>query len=264
MFQSSTAKRLFVTLALAMAALTMLGCAAPLAQAAEANNTNTTIESEEISEPYAAYGAGGYAANGVNGANGGYGASGLADESAEGVGYRGGSGAQGAYGDSCDPAYSAAGTIPSETLGEADLALTLSGYGSEGALDDPALTVADMLTYALQDEYLARAEYALILSDFGSVRPFTNIIRAEETHIDALLPLFEAYGVAAPTDEGSSRAVAVSSLTAAYQAGVGAEVTNIAMYETFLAEDLPSDVRAVFESLMHASENHQRAFQNRL
>ena len=261
MFQSSTVKRLVVTLALALAALTMLGCAAPLAQATAANNTDTTIASAEIAEPYCAYGADG---RGTAGVNGGYGAFGLADESAESVGYRGGSGAQGAYGDSCNPAYSAANTAPSETLGEADLALTLSGYGSEGALDDASLTVADMLTYALQDEYLARAEYALILSDFGSVRPFSNIIRAEDTHIDALLPLFEAYGVAAPADEGASRAATVSSLTAAYQAGVNAEVNNIAMYETFLAEDLPDDVRTVFESLMHASENHQRAFQNRL
>lgn len=261
MLKTSKSKKWIVTLALAMAALTMLGCAAPLAQATAANNTDTTIESAEIAEPYGAYGAGG---RGTAGVNGGYGAFGITDESAEDVGYRGDNGAQGAYGDSCDPVYSAAGTIPSATLGEADLALTLSGYGSEGALDDASLTVADMLTYALQDEYLARAEYELILSDFGSVRPFTNIIRAEETHIDALLPLFEAYGITAPADEGSSHAAAVSSLTAAYQAGVNAEVNNIAMYETFLAEDLPDDVRTVFESLMHASENHLRAFQNRL
>ncbi|MPN44592.1 hypothetical protein SDC9_192157 [bioreactor metagenome] len=36
------------------------------------------------------------------------------------------------------------------------------------------------------------------------------------------------------------------------------------MYEQFLEQDLPADVRVVFESLMHASENHLRAFQNRL
>ena len=62
----------------------------------------------------------------------------------------------------------------------------------------------------------------------------------------------------------ASRAVAVGSLTEAYQAGVNAEVNNIAMYETFLAQELPDNVRAVFESLMRASENHLRAFQNRL
>ena len=126
------------------------------------------------------------------------------------------------------------------------------------------MTLADMLSYAIQDEYLARAEYDWITTTFGSARPFSNIMRAEETHIEALQPLFTAYGIAAPADEGASRAVAVGSLTEAYQAGVNAEVNNIAMYETFLAQELPDNVRAVFESLMRASENHLRAFQNQL
>ena len=145
---------------------------------------------------------------------------------------------------------------------KADQTLSLSGYGSEGALDDTSLSLADMLTYAIQDEYLARAEYDWITNTFDSARPFSNIMRAEETHIDSLLPLFEAYGITAPADDGASRTVAVSSLTEAFQAGVNAEVNNIAMYETFLAQELPDNVRTVFESLMRASENHLRAFQN--
>lgn len=183
--------------------------------------------------------------------NGGYGANGNSAD----IGYS----------DSCDPVYDGTTTSdPDFALSEADKALSLSGYGAEGALDDTTLTLADMLTYAIQDEYLARAEYDWITSTFGSVRPFTNIMRAEETHIEALQPLFEAYGIAAPADEGASHAVAVGSLTEAYQAGVNAEVNNIAMYETFLAQELPDNVRAVFESLMRASENHLRAFQNQL
>ena len=183
-----------------------------------------------------------------------------------GAGYRGGNGNAGAgYADACDPIDNGTATAdPDYTLTEAEQTLSLAGYGSEGALDDAALTLADMLTYAIQDEYLARAEYALISASFGSTRPFTNIMRAEETHIDALSPLFEAYGISAPTDEGASHAVAVASLTEAYQAGVNAEVNNIAMYETFLDQTLPDNVRAVFESLLRASENHLRAFQNRL
>jgi hypothetical protein len=121
-----------------------------------------------------------------------------------------------------------------------------------------------MLTYAMQDESIARAEYAAILDTYGSVRPFTNIIRAEESHIASLLPLFEAYGIAVPADESESLVTTVPSLTEAYQTGVSAEVNNIAMYETFLDQNLPDNVRAVFESLMRASENHLRAFQNRL
>ncbi|NLI55294.1 MAG: DUF2202 domain-containing protein [Clostridiales bacterium] len=121
-----------------------------------------------------------------------------------------------------------------------------------------------MLTYAVQDEYLARAEYALIMDEYGSIRPFTNIMKAEDTHVAALLPLFETYGIASPADESASHTASPASLTNAFEAGVNAEVNNIAMYETFLDQDLPSDVRAVFTSLMRASENHLRAFQNQL
>ncbi|MEN6340527.1 MAG: DUF2202 domain-containing protein [Clostridiaceae bacterium] len=257
MFQSSTVKRFFVVLALAIAALTMLGCAAPQTQAV----TNETVTSDETAAATEFYG---YNRNEPNG-TGGNGAFVAEGETTEDVGYRGGSGAQGAGSDSCDPAYDGATDgIASEALTEAQLSLSLTGYGAEGALSDAELTVADMLMYALQDEYLAHAEYEQIIADFGSVRPFTNIIKAEQTHIDSLLPLFAAYGLTAPADDGAAHTLAVSSLTESYQAGVGAEVNNIAMYETFLAEDLPDDVRTVFESLMRASENHLRAFQNRL
>jgi hypothetical protein len=262
MLKTGKAKKWIVALALAMAALTMLGCAAPLAQAAEATITDTTTESAEIVEPYGTYGAGGY------GANGGYGAYGIEDDTTRGIGSRGGYGGygdQGIYGDACltetDPVT---GEVTTYAVTEADQTASLEGFGSQGALDDNDLSLADMLTYALQDEYLAHAEYDLILSEYGSVRPFTNIIRAEETHIDTLLPLFEAYGITAPADDAASRVASIASLTAAYQAGVNAEVNNIAMYETFLDQNLPDDVRIVFESLMHASENHLRAFQNRL
>ena len=197
----------------------------------------------------------GYAGNGV-------------DSVEVGAGYRGGNGNENAgigYSDDCDPIYDDNyAPDPDFALSATDQALSLAGYGSTGALDDANLTLADMLTYAIQDEYLAYAEYDRILSENGNIRPFTNIIRAEATHIDALLPLFDVYGIAAPADEGASFAVSVGSLTEAYQAGVNAEVNNIAMYETFLDQELPSDVRIVFESLMHASENHLRAFQNQL
>jgi len=166
--------------------------------------------------------------------------------------------------DSCDPLNPESDAYPSYTPSETDLVLSLSGYGSAGALDDSDLSLADMLTYAIQDEYVAYAEYALIIRDFGSVRPFASIINAEQTHINALLPLFAEFGVAAPSDSSAEHTLATSNLTEAYQAGVSAEVTNIAMYDLFLEQDLPAEVRAVFESLLRASENHLRAFQNRL
>ncbi len=43
------------------------------------------------------------------------------------------------------------------------------------------------LVEALQDEYKARATYRLVISKFGEIRPFINIIESEERHIQALL-----------------------------------------------------------------------------
>lgn len=36
------------------------------------------------------------------------------------------------------------------------------------------------------------------------------------------------------------------------------------MYEKFLAQDIPDDIREVFEELMNASKNHLEAFKRRL
>ncbi len=94
--------------------------------------------------------------------------------------------------------------------------------------------------------------------------PFSNIIRAEVTHISLLLPLFETYGYIAPADTASEHVVMPKDLKTAFEIGVQAEIDNITMYESFLDRDIPDDVRDVFERLKAASENHLRAFQNGL
>lgn len=137
------------------------------------------------------------------------------------------------------------------------------GYGAAGvaSLPDAELTVPVMLTFALQDEYLARGEYQVILEKFGSLRPFSNIIKAEEQHIAWLTPLMEKYGVALPADRGAELAIAPDTMKNALLAGANAEIANIEMYEKFLRRDLPADVKAVFEHLLAASKNHLSAFQ---
>lgn len=141
-------------------------------------------------------------------------------------------------------------------------ALSGDGYGSAGAAANESPTLEEMLTYAIQDEYMARAEYDAIIAEYGSVTPFTNIIGAEESHISQLLPLFEAYGFNAPADDAAERVVLPASLEEAYQAGVDAEIANIAMYEGFLAQDIPADVSTVFQNLLSGSQSHLRAFEN--
>jgi rubrerythrin len=141
----------------------------------------------------------------------------------------------------------------------ASAAVALSG--AKAALADKDLTLSDMLTYALQDERIARAEYEAILGKFGSARPFSNIIRAEETHIRYLTDLFADHGLAVSAD-ATAKPAAPKDWTSALEAGRQAEIDNIAMYDKFLAQDLPADVRQVFEQLKAASQNHLRAFTN--
>ncbi|MDP3130426.1 MAG: hypothetical protein Q8N15_03705 [Bacillota bacterium] len=122
-------------------------------------------------------------------------------------------------------------------------------------------TLEEMLTAALQDEWLALAEYQAIIDTYGVIRPFTNIIAAEATHVALLLPLFEAYGIEVPENTAAAQVVVPDSITSALATGVAAEQANIAMYEVFLAqEDLPEDVANVFSYLKTASVNHLNAF----
>ena len=137
-------------------------------------------------------------------------------------------------------------------------------FGARGAEGKSGLTIEQMLTYAIQDEYLARAEYELIIGEYGSIRPFTNIMAAEVRHIEWVTELFDAYGYPVPEDTAGKYVVLPEDLKSSFETGVQAEIDNIAMYETFLKQDLPADVRDLFERLKDASENHLRAFRNNL
>ena len=136
--------------------------------------------------------------------------------------------------------------------------------GAAGALADKEYTLEEMLTYAIEDEYLAQAEYDVIMDTYDVKKPFSNIIKAEATHISLLKPLFEEHGVSIPKKDWNSLVAVPKSVDAAYAIGVDAEKKNIAMYESFLKENLPDDVRTVFEKLMNASKKHLAAFQRQI
>ncbi|AGA32310.1 hypothetical protein TVNIR_0609 [Thioalkalivibrio nitratireducens DSM 14787] len=118
------------------------------------------------------------------------------------------------------------------------------------------------LSFALDDEYRARASYRAVLDAFGPVTPFVEIAAAEQRHIDALLPLFPRYGVAPPADRWAGRVAAPPTLAAACAAGVAGEIGNYSLYDHLLAQVGEPDVRAVFASLRNASAyRHLPAFQ---
>ncbi|UXH45193.1 DUF2202 domain-containing protein [Rossellomorea vietnamensis] len=137
-------------------------------------------------------------------------------------------------------------------------------YGAKGALAAGALSVPQMLNYAIQDEYLAQARYDRILENFGNVRTFLQIKEAELRHITALQTLFQRYGLPLPEDQSQSYTTTPDSLKSAYAAGVQGEIDNMAMYDRFLTFNLPQDVRIVFTQLRNASQNHLAAFERGL
>lgn len=118
-----------------------------------------------------------------------------------------------------------------------------------------------MFTVLINDEYKNRAEYQAIVDEFGVQAPFSNLIKAETMHINALTRLFQAYGLEVPNDEGSKFAVVPDSLEEAYAIGVDAEIDNIALYEKYLDQDLPTNVERVLTNLQKASESHLATFE---
>lgn len=138
------------------------------------------------------------------------------------------------------------------------------GWGSVTALSTEILTIEEMLTYAIQDEYSAKTEYEYIIVNFEVTKPFTNIIEAEKSHIEMLLPIFDTYAIAIPIDYSTDHIIEVSNITETFVAGVEAEIINIAMYNMFLEYDLPKDIEDVFIALRDASMKHLDAFERNL
>ena len=142
-------------------------------------------------------------------------------------------------------------------------------WGAKAAALDPDRSIGEMLNYAIEDEYLARAEYDSIIRKFGNMRPFSNIIKAEENHIAWLRAAFADAKLALPKDESASLVKAPDTIKEAFQAGVQAEIDNIAMYDSFLASPLMAKsenapLKALFIRLRDASKNHLAAFKNGL
>lgn len=138
---------------------------------------------------------------------------------------------------------------------------TETSIGSQKAATDKDYTLKEMLTYAIQDEYMAQAVYAAIIDKYGKQQPFYSIAQAEGMHINMLLPLLKKYDVAVPENDAENRVAAPASLQEGYTAGIESETNNIAMFKSFLKEDLPDDVKAVFETLVAQSENHLNTFE---
>lgn len=137
-------------------------------------------------------------------------------------------------------------------------------YGAVGALADNDLTMEEMFTYAIQDEQLAHGEYAYVLETFGDQAPFNNIVSAEAQHVSEMTVLFEKYDLTIPADESADHLKQAADIKEALENCATGEVDNIAMYNKFLEQDIPDDVRATFTALRNASEGHLDSFNKSL
>jgi hypothetical protein len=130
----------------------------------------------------------------------------------------------------------------------------------EGEVPD---AVVDAMAAGLQDERNAYAIYEAVLEQFGNVRPFTNIQRAEAQHIAAWEFLFDRYELALPAAEPLAATPEFATVAEACQAAADAEIANFGLYDEMLTtfKDYPDMVQVV-TALRDASEfRHLPAFE---
>lgn len=152
---------------------------------------------------------------------------------------------------------------------------TSQGLNKENCLMDGCLLVDDAdypvgelsettigyLQAAIADERKALATYQAVMDEFGNVKPFINIARAEEQHISMLKGLFDKYGVEIPSDT-TVVGTLPSTLSEVCAVGVQAEIDNDQLYQDMIGNIQEKDIKDIFTSLAAASINmHLPAFE---
>ncbi|MEC8220762.1 MAG: DUF2202 domain-containing protein [Nanoarchaeota archaeon] len=121
----------------------------------------------------------------------------------------------------------------------------------------------DALYLALSDEYKAEATYLQVIEDFGEVKPFTNIMAAEQKHAEKLIVLLEKYDLDIPQNTYIGTIESYDSVQEACSVGVKAEIENVELYDQLLSSTEREDILRVYRALQRASqENHLPAFEN--
>lgn len=121
--------------------------------------------------------------------------------------------------------------------------------------------LANILLDALEDERKAEATYAAVIEKFGPVRPFSNIIEAEQRHAAALERQLARLGIDVPPNAWTGKVTAPASLAQACESAVQGKVENIALYDRLIPMIEDPAARQVMENLQAASrERHLPAF----
>jgi hypothetical protein len=165
------------------------------------------------------------------------------------LGSQGGPGGQGGYGQGAGT--SASGSGIGTTAPRAGTSLSALSSAEQSALSQ-----------AILEEYGALNLYQSVITQFGNVYPFSQIVNAERQHVNALVRQAAKYGVTVPANPGLSSVPTFDTLTAACQAGVAAEIADAELYEVLNPLITQTDILRVFNNLQSASLNsHLPAFQ---
>jgi len=138
----------------------------------------------------------------------------------------------------------------------------------------------DALRYMREEEKLARDIYDSIFSRWGG-NPFDHIRKSEQTHMDRLKPLFATYQLTDPvaaTNDKTGKFVNADlqnindsligtssrSFAEALRTGAYVEELDILDLEARIKQTQHEDIITVYNCLLHASEQHLRAFTQHL
>jgi hypothetical protein len=162
---------------------------------------------------------------------------------------------------------------PETTISQEDSVINEEEVTTDSTVDTS--TLAEMLTFIVQEEKLAHDLYVQLASTSGA-QQFANIVNSESTHISLVQGLLVSYNIVDPTVGLAEGEFLDQDLQALYDsllasgsvdragaiaAGIAVEEKDIADIEVMLASDLPSDVASVLERLLSGSQNHLAAFQ---
>ena len=162
---------------------------------------------------------------------------------------------------------------PETTISQEDSAITEEEEVTTDLTVDTS-TLAEMLTFIVQEEKLAHDLYVQLASTSGA-QQFQNVLNSESTHISLVQGLLTTYNIVDPTVGLAEGEFVNQDLQALYDsllasgsidragaiaAGIAVEEKDIADIEVMLASELPSDVVSVLERLLSGSQNHLAAF----
>lgn len=161
-----------------------------------------------------------------------------------------------------------------------DAATQITGLSSTIASTLTPQLQADLL-FMWEEEKLARDVYLTLYEKWGS-KIFLNIANnGEQTHIESVKAMLDKYAVSTTGYGADTRGVFVNtdlqtlynalviqgnlSVTDAYKVGLAIELQDIKDLDARLkADNLPADIRNVYQNLRKGSENHLAAFTKQL